>query len=210
MNDTPDPLPETKWEKIPLARPTVVVLCGSSRWPDLRHRVMMDETLAGKIVIPMGVYGHADYPPGAKAATNDGDESTAVKRMLDLLHLHKIDLADEILVIVNQNHLGESTLKEIQYAGVLGKRVRYWRNPDDQTSKECGPPTQPGWNWVQDSDNNWAAILCDVWDGRLAVLLPQPNTSCRSWWKWVDELEAPLKWGGALPLPEVVNLHGQP
>jgi DNA (cytosine-5)-methyltransferase 1 len=44
---------------------------------------MMEETLAGNIVIPMGLYGHADYPPGAKAATHDGDEATAVKQMLD-------------------------------------------------------------------------------------------------------------------------------
>jgi hypothetical protein len=106
----------------------VVCLCGSSRWPELHHRVMMAETLAGNIVIPMGLYGHADYPPGAKAATNDGDEATAVKQMLDRLHYRKIDLADEIIVVSEDGYFGSSTRREIAYAQAQGKRVRYWQN----------------------------------------------------------------------------------
>ena len=106
----------------------VVCLCGSSRWPELHHRVMMEETLAGNIVIPMGLYGHADYPPGAKAITNDGDEATAVKQMLDRLHFQKIDLADEIIVVSEDGYFGSSTRREIAYAAAKGKRVRYWQN----------------------------------------------------------------------------------
>ncbi|MEI8311516.1 MAG: hypothetical protein WCH98_12245, partial [Verrucomicrobiota bacterium] len=86
------------------------------------------ETLAGNIVIPMGLYGHADYPAGAKAATNDGDEATAVKQMLDRLHYRKIDLADEILVVSEDGYFGSSTRREIAYAQAQGKRVLYWQN----------------------------------------------------------------------------------
>lgn len=86
---------------------------------------MMDETLAGKIVIPMGLYGHADFPAGAKEATGDGDESGEVKQMLDRLHLAKIDLADEILVVNPGAYVGSSTEREIRYAVENGKRVRY-------------------------------------------------------------------------------------
>lgn len=88
-------------------------------------RKMMEETLAGRIVIPMGLYGHADFPAGAKAATNDGDESTAVKQMLDRLHFAKIDLADEILVMNVGGYIGSSTKREIAYAESAGKPVRY-------------------------------------------------------------------------------------
>ena len=112
----------------------VVCLCGSSRWPDLHHRVMMEETLAGNIVIPMGLYGHADYPPGAKAITNDGDEATAVKQMLDRLHFQKIDLADEIIVVSEDGYFGSSTRREIAYAAAKGKRVRYWQNTEGLAS----------------------------------------------------------------------------
>ena len=116
----------------------VVCLCGSSRWPELHHRVMMAETLAGNIVIPMGLYGHADYPPGAKAATNDGDESTAVKQMLDRLHYQKIDLADEIIVVSEDGYFGSSTRREIAYAQAQGKRVRYWQNDPSSATGAAG------------------------------------------------------------------------
>jgi hypothetical protein len=106
----------------------VVCLCGSSRWPELHHRVMMEETLAGNIVLPLGLYSHADFPPGAKAATNDGDEATAVKQMLDRLHYQKIDLAEEIIVVSKDGYFGSSTQREIAYAQAQGKRVRYWQN----------------------------------------------------------------------------------
>jgi len=93
---------------------------------------MMDETLAGNIVIPMGLYGHADYPPGARAATNDGDESTEVKQMLDKLHFQKIALANEIIVVHKDGYIGSSTRREIAFAEANGKRVRYWPNEKGQ------------------------------------------------------------------------------
>jgi hypothetical protein len=103
----------------------IVCLCGSSKWPELHHRVMMEETLKGNIVIPMGLYGHADYPPGAKAITNDGDEATLVKQLLDRLHYKKIDLSDEIIVVTKDGYFGSSTQREIAYAEANGKTVRY-------------------------------------------------------------------------------------
>lgn len=93
--------------------------------------VMLRETLAGNIVIPLGCYGHADFPPGAKAATCDGDESTEVKQMLDRLHFAKIDLADEILVVNAGGYIGSSTQREIAYARGNGKDVRFLEANDE-------------------------------------------------------------------------------
>lgn len=45
--------------------------------------------------------------------------------MLDMLHLRKIDLADRVLVINPGGHIGESTGKEIAYAGANGKPVSF-------------------------------------------------------------------------------------
>ena len=45
--------------------------------------------------------------------------------MLDRLHLQKIDLADEILVVNVGGYIGNSTKREIQYAKDTGKGVRY-------------------------------------------------------------------------------------
>lgn len=133
-------------------RPIVVCFCGSSKWPEVHMRAMMQETLSGKIVVPMGLYGHADFPAGARAATNDGDEAMEVKQMLDRLHFAKIDLSDEILVLSVGGYVGSSTRREIAYAFATGKRVRWFDGGevtaalqngaggiiDDRTGAHCG------------------------------------------------------------------------
>lgn len=47
-----------------------------------------------------------------------------VKHALDELHLRKIDLADEVLILNPGRYLGESTRRELAYARRMGKRVR--------------------------------------------------------------------------------------
>jgi hypothetical protein len=44
--------------------------------------------------------------------------------VLDTLHLRKIDLADEVLVVNPGAYIGDSTRREIAYARSLGKPVR--------------------------------------------------------------------------------------
>lgn len=41
------------------------------------------------------------------------------------MHLQKIDMADEIFVINVGGYIGESTKREIEYAFVKGKFIRY-------------------------------------------------------------------------------------
>lgn len=85
---------------------------------------MMHEALQGNIVIPMSLYGHADWPEGAEFLTSDGDESTPEKQGLDELHFRKIDISDEVLVVDLGGYVGSSTEREVAYALDHGKRVR--------------------------------------------------------------------------------------
>ena len=104
--------------KIQRKRPTIVCLCGSTRFVELFRYVNQRETLAGKIVLAPGCFqGDAvlEMVPG-------------VKRRLDALHLHKIALADEILVVNVGGYIGESTRQEIAYARQQGKRVRWFES----------------------------------------------------------------------------------
>lgn len=117
-------------------RPLVVCLCGSSKWPHLHMRIMMEATLVGKIVIPMGLYGHADFPEGAKAATNDGDESTDVKQMLDRLHLAKIAMSDEVAIVRVDGIIGSSTQRELEHARALRKTIYFHDYTIDAAKKE--------------------------------------------------------------------------
>jgi hypothetical protein len=99
-------------------RPIVVCLCGSTRFSQAWQDANLRETLAGKIVLSVGCNTKSDEDLIRAGVEID-------KEMLDLLHLFKIDLADEILVLNVDQYVGQSTRREIEYAQLLGKPIRY-------------------------------------------------------------------------------------
>lgn len=102
-------------------RPTIVCLCGSTRFAETFNEVAEAETLAGRIVVrPEVVAYHRGRDPQLIAPQ--------VKAKLDELHLRKIDLADEVLVLNVGGYVGESTKREIHYAWRTGKVIR-WIEP---------------------------------------------------------------------------------
>lgn len=97
--------------------PTIVVLCGSTRFKQQFIEANFKETMAGKIVLSVGWFGHADgdiYTPTEEE-----------KARLDELHLRKIDLADEVLILNVGGYIGESTSRELAYARAHGKVIRF-------------------------------------------------------------------------------------
>lgn len=110
------------------ARPTIVCLCGSTRFYDEFQQANYDETMAGRIVLSVGFYPHAKAKHGHGEGVGHG---SAEKIALDELHKRKIDLADEVLVVSDATgYYGESTRSEIEYARSLGKPVRFMVPPD--------------------------------------------------------------------------------
>ena len=98
------------------SRPRIVVLCGSTRFPADYEAARRQETLAGRIVLDTGgVYGHCEGM----------DMDGPLKAMLDELHIAKIDLADEILILNRGGYIGDQTRREIAYARGQGKTVRF-------------------------------------------------------------------------------------
>lgn len=101
----------------------VVTLCGSTRFKDEFMEVQKRLTLAGNIVISVGLFGHSgDNEVWEKM---DKGTLTRTKEMLDDMHKSKIDMADEIFVINVGGYIGSSTRSEIDYAKAAGKPVRY-------------------------------------------------------------------------------------
>lgn len=96
-------------------KPIVVCLCGSTRFKEAFITAMKEETLAGKIVLSVGLFGHLE----------DIDMNGPIKKTLDELHLRKIDISDEVLILNVNGYIGESTSSEIKYAASLGKVLRY-------------------------------------------------------------------------------------
>jgi len=104
-------------------RPHIVVLCGSTRFYEQFQQANFEETMKGNIVLTVGFYPHADF-----SKTPHGEDvgvTVDQKRMLDELHLRKIDLADEVFVLNVGGYIGDSTGNEIDYAMNQGKPIRY-------------------------------------------------------------------------------------
>ncbi|MDZ7911616.1 MAG: hypothetical protein U5O16_07240 [Rhodococcus sp. (in: high G+C Gram-positive bacteria)] len=75
------------------------------------REVNRDLTFAGVIVVAPGEAGEAI--------------SVEQKALLDALHLRKIDLADQVLVVNPGGYIGESTRREVAYARATGKPVSF-------------------------------------------------------------------------------------
>jgi hypothetical protein len=101
--------------------PHIVCLCGSTRFMKHFFDEGWKETLKGHIVLSVGI---------VTTGPQDDAEYFGVKEMLDELHLRKIDLADEVLVLNVGGYIGESTRREVEYAEKLGMPIRYLETRD--------------------------------------------------------------------------------
>ncbi|WP_327335904.1 hypothetical protein OG384_04520 [Streptomyces sp. NBC_01324] len=109
--------------------PTIIVICGSTRFMDAMADADRELTWAGHIVVKPGCNMKQLDPLWADEA-----EAEAGKVRLDGLHRAKIRLADEVLVV--GPYIGDSTRAEIAYARELGKPVRF-------THPEVDPAEEP-------------------------------------------------------------------
>ena len=104
------------------ARPVIVCLCGSTRFWREFQRASLRETLAGRIVLSIGAASGTDDEHFGNLPRPEYDR---IKAMLDDLHLRKIELADEVLVLNVGGYIGESTSRELKHAQRLGKTIRF-------------------------------------------------------------------------------------
>ena len=101
-----------------LGIPTIVAICGSTRFMDQMADADRELTWAGQIVVRPGCDMKTPHPLWA-----DPLEAEAGKVRLDGLHRAKIRICDEVLVV--GDYIGDSTRVEIAYARKLGKPVRF-------------------------------------------------------------------------------------
>ena len=106
-----------------IGRYRIVTLCGSTRFKEEFLKAQKDLTLAGYIVLSVGLFGHSGDAEVWEGMSED--TLTKTKEMLDDMHKRKIDLSDEIFVINPGGYIGTSTASEIDYALRTGKTVRY-------------------------------------------------------------------------------------
>ncbi len=92
-----------------------VCLCGSSKFRHEFHEAALRETLAGNVVLSQDFFNQKQ---AKKLSLSD-------RRLLVDVHLRKIEMADEILVVNVDFYIGDATQAEIAHAKSLGKTVRY-------------------------------------------------------------------------------------
>lgn len=93
----------------------VICLCGSTKFKDEFIQQQQRLTLAGNVVLTVGIFGHADGI----------DLSIEEKAMLDDIHLQKIEMSDEIFIINKNGYIGQSTQNEINHAVILKKPITF-------------------------------------------------------------------------------------
>lgn len=81
-------------------------------------------TMAGRIVLSVGHYPHAPVRHGETFGCTPEQ-----KIALDELHLRKIELADEVLVLNVGGYMGDSTRREYEHAKKLSKVIRFLEVP---------------------------------------------------------------------------------
>lgn len=105
-----------------MVKPTIVCLCGSTKFKDAFVKAQFEETIAGNIVLTIGCAAHSDPELYSHLSFKEWLDT---KRRLDWLHFEKIRLADEVLVLNVNGYIGLSTCDEIGLAVALGKPVRW-------------------------------------------------------------------------------------
>ena len=111
----------------PEKRPKIVCFCGSSRFVAEMAVLMWEWTKAGHITF--GLQLLPQWYPGVQP--DHQAEAEGLAAAMDELHLRKIDLADEIVVVNIGGYIGESTRREIAYAESHGKPIRYIEQRED-------------------------------------------------------------------------------
>jgi hypothetical protein len=92
---------------------TVITLCGSMRFRAEFDRLEAELALAGHVVLT----------PTNLAVT--ADLSAEERALLGRIHLQKVAMADEILVVNVGDYVGESTHREIEHARSHGIVVNF-------------------------------------------------------------------------------------
>ncbi|TXJ78586.1 hypothetical protein E2C11_16395 [Streptomyces lavendulae] len=124
---TPDEMLATALERLNI--PTIVAICGSTRFMPEMADVDRALTWQGHIVVKPGCDMKSPHRLWA-----DADEAEAGKQRLDDLHRAKIRLANWVLIV--GDYIGQSTRAEIEYARSLGKHIEF-------THPEVDPAAQP-------------------------------------------------------------------
>jgi hypothetical protein len=101
----------------------ILTLCGSTRFEKFYHEANKQLGLAGHICFSLMTFPSVE---GSKSWYTPEQKWT-----LDLAHLAKIESSDGVVMLNIEGYLGESSLRELEWARIRGKRI-FWTIRDDR------------------------------------------------------------------------------
>jgi len=105
---------------------TIVTISGSTRFIGLMAIAAFEEEKAGRLAMACHLLPRWYKAPGGEPVQDDHQaEHEGVDKSLDTLHLNKISMSHELLVIDMEGYIGESTKREIEHAKRCSVPVRY-------------------------------------------------------------------------------------
>lgn len=114
--------------------PRIICFCGSSRFCREMAVIRWEYEKMGYITLGLHLLPEGyneEYEELEASGMIEGHlaEFEGVAEAMDELHLRKIDISDEVLVVNIGGYIGESTAREIDYATAQGKPVTYFESP---------------------------------------------------------------------------------
>lgn len=115
MTEQKRPFKKASIERVPARQFKVITLVGPVKFKEEFERLNAELTLAGNVVFAPAVY-----------STYNGEEiNEEQKRILVDVHLQKIDMSDEILVVNVCGYMGMDTHIEIDHAKTIGIPITF-------------------------------------------------------------------------------------
>ncbi len=127
----------------------IITVCGSTRFIEsfaAAHWELerQDYLVFSCVLLPHWYVNRHGYTGTPESRTGGHfAEVTGCKEQADELHLRKIDMSDEVLVLNIDGYIGESTRREIEYAKATGKPVRYITDEPELLAKVLPPSPSP-------------------------------------------------------------------
>ncbi len=126
----------------------IVCMCGSMRFRPDFEKAVREESKKGNIVLSVSGFSHEDL---LKLSPEE-------KEVFNALHLDKVRMADEVVVIDTDGYIGQSTAREIMYARSIGKPVTFYfdlaKNRAEDTSFGL-PPQLPTKGIGDEGEDYW-------------------------------------------------------
>jgi hypothetical protein len=105
-----------------MSKPTVICLCGSTRFTEQMLIKQWELTKQGYIVLSWCALPDSYFKSEDRFHVGDQE---GVKALVDEIHKRKIDISDEVFILNVGGYIGESTRGELNYAIANGKKVTF-------------------------------------------------------------------------------------